>query len=158
VVRTWLARLPHLYPPADPAAGYRYQLSILQAEFALTQVLDRPQAGRLFFEQVIRENLDLGRPDHVQLIFARRITKQTPGRFRTRILTQGVIPSLSVDYKRSRIKRYHKDGRALRPRPSSTMPATSISASISQECRELTRAVIERAGARRPLGHEMEPR
>jgi hypothetical protein len=114
LVRTWLARLPHPYPPADPAAGYRYQLSILQAEFALTQVLDRPQAGRLFFEQVIRENLDLGRPDHVQLIFARRITKQTPGRFRTRILTQGVIPSLYVDYKRSRIKQYHKDGRALR--------------------------------------------
>lgn len=114
LVRRWLARLPHPYPAADAAAGYRYQLSILQAEFALTQVLDRPQAGRLFFEQMIRENLDLGRPDQVQLIFGRRITKQTPGRFRTRVLTQGVIPSLYVDYKRSRIKQYHKEGRALR--------------------------------------------
>lgn len=112
--RKWLARLPHPYPAADRAAGYRYQLSILQAEFSLTQVLDRPQTGRLFFEQIIRDHLDLGRPDQVQLIFGRRITKRTPGRFRTRVLTPGVVPSLHVDYKRSRIKQYHKDGRGLR--------------------------------------------
>ena len=60
------------------------------------------------------ENLDIGRPDHVQLIFERRITKQTPGRFRTRVITEGVTPSLHIDYKRSRIKQYHKEGRALR--------------------------------------------
>ena len=63
---------------------------------------------------MIRENLDIGRPDHVQLIFERRITKRTPGRFRTRVLTEGVTPSLHIDYKRSRIKQYHKEGRALR--------------------------------------------
>ena len=68
----------------------------------------------MFFEEVIRENLDIGRPDHVQLIFERRITKQTPGRFRTRVITEGVTPSLHIDYKRSRIKQYHKEGRALR--------------------------------------------
>jgi len=113
-VRKWLARLPHPYPAADRAAGYRYQLSLLQTECSLTQILDRPETGRLFFEQMIRENLDLGRPDQVQLIFGRRITKRTPGRFRTRVLTTGVVPSLHVDYKRSRIKQYHKDGRGLR--------------------------------------------
>ena len=68
----------------------------------------------MFFEEVIRENLDIGRPDHVQLIFERRITKQTPGRFRTRVITEEVTPSLHIDYKRSRIKQYHKEGRALR--------------------------------------------
>jgi hypothetical protein len=80
----------------------------------LTQVLDRPVTGRVFFEQVIRDNLDLGRPDRVQLVFGRRITRRTPGRFRTRVLTDGVVPSLYVDYKRTRIKQYHKEGRALR--------------------------------------------
>jgi hypothetical protein len=30
-------------------------------EFARTQVLDRPVHGRIFFEEVLRENLDLGR-------------------------------------------------------------------------------------------------
>jgi hypothetical protein len=114
LLRKWLARLPHPFTPADRQAGYRYDVSILQAEFSLTQVLDRPQTGRIFFEEVIRENLDLGRPDQVQLIFDRRVTKRTPGRFRTRVLTEGVTPTLHVDYKKSRIKQYHKESRALR--------------------------------------------
>ena len=114
LLRKWLTRIPHPFTPEDRAAGYRYDISILQAEFSLTQVLDRPSTGRVFFEEVIRENLDIGRPDHVQLIFERRITKQTPGRFRTRVITEGVTPSLHIDYKRSRIKQYHKEGLALR--------------------------------------------
>jgi hypothetical protein len=114
MVRKWLRRLPHPFMPSHRAAGYRYQLSILQAEFALTQVLDRPRTGRSFFEEVIRENLDLGRPDQMQLIFKRRVSRQTPGPFRTRILTEGVVPSLHVDYKKSRIKQYHKEHQALR--------------------------------------------
>ena len=114
VFRKWLRRLPHPFAPAHRAAGYRYQLSILQAEFALTQVLDRPLTGRCFFEEVIRENLDLGRPDQMQLIFNRRVTRRTPGRFRTRVLTEGVVPSLHVEYKKSKVKQYHKEGQALR--------------------------------------------
>jgi hypothetical protein len=114
LLRKWLARLPHPFTSKDRAAGYRYDVSILQAEFSLTQVLDQPRTGRIFFEEVIRENLDIGRPDHVQLIFHRRISKRTPGRFRARVITEGVTPSLHVDYKRSRIKQYHKEGRALR--------------------------------------------
>jgi len=114
LLRKWLRRLPHPFGARDRRAGYRYQCSILQAEFSLTQALDQPVTGRMFFEEVIRENLDLGRPDQVQLIFGRRVSKATPGRFRTRVITEGVIPSLHVDYKHSRIKQYHKDGRALR--------------------------------------------
>lgn len=114
LLRKWLHRLPSPFTLADRQAGYRYGCSILQAEFSLTQVLDRPLTGRLFFEAVIRENLDLGRPDQVQLLFGRRVTRRTPGRFRTRVLTDGVTPSLHVDYKHSRIKQYHKEGQALR--------------------------------------------
>jgi hypothetical protein len=112
--RKWLRRLPHPFTAADRKAGYRYDLSILQAEFSLTMVLDRPVTGRVFFEEVIRENLDVGRPDQVQLIFKRRVTRKTPGRFRTRVITDGTIPSLHFDYKSSRIKEYFKEGRALR--------------------------------------------
>jgi hypothetical protein len=114
VFRKWLRRLPHPFPAKHRAAGYRYRLSILQAEFSLTQVFDRPVTGRYFFEEVIRENLDIGRPSQVQLIFDRPITRRTPGRFRTRVLTDGVVPSLHVDYKASKIKQYHKEQRALR--------------------------------------------
>ena len=114
LLHKWQQRLPYPFSPEDEAAGYRYNVSILQAEFSLTQVLDRPLTGRLFFEQVIRENLDIGRPEQVQLVFARRVTRRTPGRFRTRILTEGVTPTLHADYKKTRIKQYHKEGRALR--------------------------------------------
>jgi len=112
--RKWLKRLPHPFTREDHQAGYDYELSILQAEFSLTQVFDRPVHGRLFFEQVIRENLDLGRPDQVQLLFDRRITSRTPGRFRTRVVTEGVIPSIHVYYKNTHLKQYFKEGRALR--------------------------------------------
>jgi hypothetical protein len=37
LLRKWLRRLLHPFPAADRQAGYRYQLSILQAEFSLTQ-------------------------------------------------------------------------------------------------------------------------
>jgi hypothetical protein len=118
LLRKWLRILPTPFTDEDEAAGYRYELSILQAEFSLTQMLDAPVSGRIFFEQVIRENLDIGRPDHVALIFDRRILngrkRKTPGRFRTRVITDGVIPSLHADYKNAKIKQYHKQGRALR--------------------------------------------
>ena len=114
MVRKWFARLPHPFTPEDRAAGFRYQISILQAEFARTQVFDRPLSGRQLFEEVIRENIDLGRPEKVSLIFDRRITKRTPGRFSTRVITHGVTPTLHVSYKTSKIKQYFKDERALR--------------------------------------------
>jgi hypothetical protein len=114
LLRKWLRLLPHPFSARDRQAGYRYQLSILQIELSLTQVLDRPVSGRIFFEEVIRENLDVGRPKQVQLIFDRRVIKTTPGPFRTRVITDGVIPSLHIDYKATRIKQYHKEGRALR--------------------------------------------
>jgi hypothetical protein len=114
LLRKWLRRLPHPFPPRDRASGYRYQLSILQAEFSLTQVLDQPVVGRIFFEEVIRENLDIGRPSQVSLIFDRKINRRTPGRFRTRVITDGVVPSLHIDYKKSRIKQYPKLLEALR--------------------------------------------
>jgi hypothetical protein len=108
--RKWLARLPHPYGAQDRQAGYRYDLSILQAEFSLTQVWDRATYGRCFFEEVIRENIDLGRPEQVQLIFARKMQRKTAtdGRCRTRIITEGVIPSLHVYYKNTHLKQYHK--------------------------------------------------
>ncbi len=105
-------------PPPTGPAGYRYDISILQAEFSLTQVLDRPLSGRVFFEEVIRENLDLGRPDQVALIFDRRVIRN--GRTRPRAgSAPGSSPTGSSRRCTSttstrRIKQYHKEGRALR--------------------------------------------
>lgn len=114
LLRKWLRKLPHPFSPADRRSGCRYDLSILQAEFSLTQVLSRPQVGRIFFEEVIRENLDVGRPSQVSVVFDRKVIRSTPGAFRTRVLTEGVIPSLHAQYKKTKIKQYHKENQALR--------------------------------------------
>ena len=84
---------------------------------SLTQVFARPVQGRHFFEAVIRENLDLGRPDRVGLLFPHRITRRTPPPawgYRTRVITDGVEPSLHIEYKSSHVKQYFKEQRALR--------------------------------------------
>jgi hypothetical protein len=59
-------------------------------EVSLTQIFDRRLQGREFFEEIIRDNLDLGRPDRVQQIFDRLVTKKTPGAFRTGVIQDGV--------------------------------------------------------------------
>jgi hypothetical protein len=123
LVRKWLKVLPHPFTTADRRAGYRYEPFIWQGEFSLTQVLDRPLSGRVFFEEVIRENLDLGRPDQVALIFGKRVTRRTPGWFRTRVLTAGVMASLHLDYFWNRIKQYFKEGRAGRTETTINHPA-----------------------------------
>lgn len=109
----WLKRIPFPINSKD-YPEYSYGLSIHQLEISRTQVFTRPLRGREFFEAVIRENLDLGRPDRVQLIFEKRVRKDTPSRFRTRVITNGVNPSLHIEYKRCHVKQYFKEGRALR--------------------------------------------
>jgi hypothetical protein len=147
LLRKWLRKLPHPFTAADRRAGYRYQLSILQAEFSLTQVLDRPVTGRVFFEQVIRENLDLGGPGQVQLIFDRRVSRRTPGRFRPRVITDGVVPSLHVDYKKTRIKQYHQEGRALRTETTINDTRDLVSAKDSRTCPSCGRLAFKPTGA-----------
>jgi hypothetical protein len=112
--RKWLKRLPLPLRPQDRAAGYDWSLSIWQMEVSLTQIFDRPLRGREFFEEIIRDNLDLGRPDRVQLVFDRVVTKKTPGEFRTRVIQDGVHPSLHINYKNFDLKQYFKEGRGCR--------------------------------------------
>src|SRR5713101_7831289 len=113
----WAARLPSPMTAIDRAAGYTHRLALQQVEISLTQVFARPVQGRHFFEAVIRENLDLGRPDRVGLLFPHRITKATPPPawgYRTRVITDGGEPSLHIEYKSSHVKQYFKEQHALR--------------------------------------------
>jgi hypothetical protein len=107
--RRWVARLPWPLAAAARAAGYAHALSLWQVEVSLTQVFAEPTWGRRFFEGVIRENLDLGRPDRVSLLFPTKLTRATPPPsfgYRTRVITRGVQPSLHVDFKSSHVKQY----------------------------------------------------
>jgi hypothetical protein len=114
-VQRWLAALPQPFTDADRDAGYWWETSMRQVEFARTIVFDAPRHARGFFEALIADNLDLGRPHNVEIIFNRRIRRDTPGTFRTAIDRRdngGVV--VNVFYKHSRVKQYLKDGRAMR--------------------------------------------
>jgi hypothetical protein len=110
----WFHRLPSPLTQDDLRAGYVYELAFRQFEVSDTRVFDRPAAGRAFFEGLIRDHLDVGRPDEVALIFDKKVTARTPGTFRTRVVTRGVDPRLVCYYKSAKLKQYFKQHRALR--------------------------------------------
>ena len=110
----WLARLPVPLTATDRSNGYWWELSMRQIEVSRTIVFDAPRNGRAFFEALVADNLDLGRPEQVELIFGRKILPSTPGVFATRVVTRGVDVTVNVGYKHSRSKEYFKEGRALR--------------------------------------------
>lgn len=110
----WLARLPLPLTAADRDNGYWWELSMRQVEVSRTLVFDQPRNGRAFFEALVADNLDLGRPEQVELIFGRRLRSSTPGVFATRVVTRGVDVTINVGYRHSRVKQYFKEGRALR--------------------------------------------
>jgi hypothetical protein len=115
----WLHRLPMPLADHDEAAGYWWELSMRQVEVSRTIVFDAPRRARAFFEALIADNLDIGRPASVEIIFGRRIQRNTQGVFRTTVDRPVISPDtgqviLNVFYKHSRIKQYLKDGRAMR--------------------------------------------
>lgn len=110
----WLALLPCPLTPADRRCGYRYEFSVRQFEYSDTAVFDRPANGRAWFEAAIRDHLDLGRPERVSLVVDRRVTRRTPGRLATKVVTRGVDPQIQIHYRASKVKAYFKESRALR--------------------------------------------
>ena len=115
----WLTILPTPLTDADRAAGYWWELSMRQIEVSRTIVFTQPRHARAFFEALVADNLDIGRPDQVELIFSGRPVRggrrpAVPEVFKTKVVTRGVDVTVNAFYKHSRIKQYLKDGRALR--------------------------------------------
>ena len=68
----WWARLPLPLTEADRAAGYWWDISMRQVEVSRTIVFDAPRHARSFFEALCTDNVDIGRPQEMQVIFGRR--------------------------------------------------------------------------------------
>ena len=113
-----MSRLPLPLTDADRAAGYWWELSMRQIEISRTLVFDAPRHARAFFEALVADNLDIGRPDTVELIFHGPRHLGRPPKLdcvpKTKIVTRGTEVTVNAFYKHSRIKQYLKDGRALR--------------------------------------------
>ncbi|WP_217496274.1 hypothetical protein [Arthrobacter sp. 24S4-2] len=76
----WLAVLPLPLTDHDADAGYWWELSMRQVEISGTLVFDAPRHARGFFEALVADNLDIGRPDSVELIFTGHAPHSRAGR------------------------------------------------------------------------------
>jgi hypothetical protein len=114
IARRWLAWVPAPLTAAERAAGYEWRLSIYQAEFSDNVIFHRTAVLNRVYEDLLRDHLHLGRPDMLKVIFDRRLQRNTPTTFKTRLLRQGVVSCLKVFYKKSFLKQYNKGGRVLR--------------------------------------------
>lgn len=110
----WMKVIPTPLSKLDRRGGYWWELSMRQVEASRTIVFDAPRRARAFFEAVVADNLDIGRPDEIKLVFDRRIRSDTKGEFATKVVTRGTEVTINAFYKHSRIKEYLKEGRALR--------------------------------------------
>ncbi|MGA8461181.1 MAG: hypothetical protein WB800_37695 [Streptosporangiaceae bacterium] len=115
----WMSRLPLPLTYAGRDAGYWWELSMRQIETSRTLVFDDGCHARAFFEALLCENMDLGRPENVELLFRRGQPKGRPAipparGFRTAIDRHCDMVTINVFYKNSRVKQYLKDGIALR--------------------------------------------
>jgi hypothetical protein len=110
----WLRAVPTPLGDLDRSAGYWWELSMRQVEMSRTIVFDAARRARAFFEATVADNIDIGRPDEVKVIFGRQIRSTTKGEFATKVVTRGTDVTLNAFYKHSRIKEYLKEGRALR--------------------------------------------
>ena len=110
----WMSRLPLPLTAADRQAGFWWDLTMRQIETSRTIVLDRPRHARAFFEALITDNLDLGRPENVEIIFGRQRGRKAGGVFKTALDRHVRGITVNVFYKHSRVKQYLKDGTAMR--------------------------------------------
>jgi hypothetical protein len=109
----WITQIPTPLCAEDRAAGYWWELSMRQVELSRTLVFDAPRRARSFFEALVADNIGIGRPEEISLVFARRVTKRTRERFGTRIVSRGTDVRVDFRYKHSRVKQYLKG----EPRP-----------------------------------------
>jgi hypothetical protein len=110
----WINTIPAPFGRHDQRAGFWWELSVRQVEVATTTVLDDPRRARGFFEALVADNIGIGRPRSVSMVFDRRVTSRTPGLFRGRIFTAGTEVNMDFTYKHCRVKQYLKQRRALR--------------------------------------------
>src|ERR1035437_7865741 len=114
----WMAALPLPLTEHDRVAGYWWELSMRQGEVCRTMVFDAPRRARAFFEALQCDNVDVGGPDSIELIFPGH--KGRRGRlpkveqvYKTKVTCDTLVTAGAFD-KHSRVKQYLKDGRALR--------------------------------------------
>ena len=110
----WMLVIPTPLTAADRAGGWWWELSMRQVEVSRTLVFDDPRRARAFFESLVADNVGVGRPQQVSMVFARPLRRPTKHPYVERIFSPGTEVSIDFRFKHSRVKQYLKEGRALR--------------------------------------------
>jgi hypothetical protein len=81
----WWQVLPLPLTDHDRTAGYWWEISLRQVEVSRTLVFAAPRHARAFFEALVADNLDIGRPEQLEVIVndlarLRRNIHRLPGR------------------------------------------------------------------------------
>jgi hypothetical protein len=130
--RRWLSRLPLPLGDADRDAGYWWELSMAQVEVSRTIVFAQPRHARAFFEALVTGNLDLGRPDTIEIVFGRRIIngkqRATGETFKTKVITRGTEVTSTPSTATHASSSISRTAARCASRPSSTYPPTCGSA------------------------------
>jgi hypothetical protein len=151
----WIKVIPTPLTATDRKNGYWWELSMRQIETSTTLVFDDPRRARVFFEALVADNVGIGRPEEVAMVFSRRLRRDTPGIFRGRIFGTGTEVRMDFRYKHSRVKQYLKEGRALRietvindPRDLGISRRLEHLPELQAKARQVNRRllIIERAG------------
>jgi hypothetical protein len=151
----WLRVIPTPLTAADCEAGFWWELSMRQIETSTTLVFDDPRRARAFFEALVSDNVGVGRPGEVAMVFARPLRRPTKHLYRQRIFGTGTEVRMDFTYKHSRVKQYRKEGRALRietvindPRDLDVARRLEHLPELQAKTRQVNRRllIIERAG------------
>lgn len=129
----WQATLPSPFTVEDRARGYGYDLAFRQLEISDTGTFDRPASGRAWFERTLPDQLTLGRPDQVAVVFgpaspAKPRAGSTPGSS-----TRACRPRSRSTTAPRRSSSTSKKAARSEPRRPSTTPTTSGSAAASPQ-------------------------
>jgi len=94
--------IPTPLTTADREAGFWWELSMRQVETSTTLVFDDPRRARAFFEALVADNVGIGRPGEVAMVFSRPLRRPTKHIYRQRVFGTGTEVRMDFSYKHSR--------------------------------------------------------
>ncbi len=110
----WIRKIPTPSPAPTVRPGPGGSCPCARSSASRTIVVDDPRRARGFFAALVADNVGVGRPEQVAVLFARQVRTTTKEPFRTRVFGPGTEVKMDLAYKHSRVKQYLKQGRALR--------------------------------------------
>lgn len=110
----WLKQIPLPLEDQDRQNGYKHNFSLYQVEYCRNHIFKDTGTLNRLFDQLIRDNMNLGRPEWLKILFDRQIRKNTPVRPEASVLRAGDVATIRLSYKSNALKQYNKGGKILR--------------------------------------------